>query len=830
MMLKKSAFYTTIAIVLIVLCAIPAINLPTVEGAGSKKTFAFIGALPNPVGVGQEVLLHLGISDPTAWPQSGWTGITVIVTRPDGTNETLGPFSTDTTGGTGTIYIPATAGNYTLQTFFPQQTNTVAASGYPVGTVFAASSSTPLKLVVQEDPIPYYPSGALPTEYWARPINAQLREWAAVSGNWLSPSSLFGPAIWPAWIAYGNADAPDSPHILWTKPIGDTMGGLIGGEYGGDSYGTGDAYEGKWAGSIIINGILYYNKFESGQPHQQVVAVDIHTGKELWTKDFNNSRIAFGQVLDFKSFNYMGAFSYLWTTVGTTWHAWEPLTGDWRYSMTNVPSGTSIYGPNGEICRYTYDLAHGWMTFWNSTKVIFGNGADADLGSWGSKVRGVTYDASRGIEWNKTLPMNLPGSVRVSFLHEMAMGSLNTVEEIKIWGISLKPGQEGTLIFNKSWKTPSEWTEGNVSFAGMSGGWTAYSIEDKVAVLSIKETRSHYAFSLENGNFMWGPTPSQIYLDMYFGDGKLIADGKFYSANVGGIVYCYDVKTGKLLWTYAADDPYTEFQFGNNWWLEPMFLADGKLYLGHAEHSANNPRPRGAPFICLNATTGDVVWRVNGLLRTSHWGGLAIIGDSIMVMQNTYEQQIYAVGKGPSAITVEAPLTAVKTTESLVIRGTVTDVSPGVNSDALTARFPNGVPVVSDESMGDWMKYVYQQFERPTNATGVPVELTAIDPNGNYRIIGTTTTDSRGFFSLQWNPDVSGKYTVIATFAGTGGYYGSSAETAFAVDDPAATASPQPTQAPSMADLYFMPGIIGVIVAVIVVGAVLALLLLRKRP
>jgi hypothetical protein len=53
--------------------------------------------------------------------------------------------------------------------------------------------------------------------------------------------------------------------------------------------------------------------------------------------------------------------------------------------------------------------------------------------------------------------------------------------------------------------------------------------------------------------------------------------------------------------------------------------------------------------------------------------------------------------------------------------------------------------------------------------------------------------------------------------------------TAFAVDTAPATPTPQPTQQPSMADLYFVPGIIGVIIAIIVVGAVL-LLALRKRP
>jgi hypothetical protein len=154
-MLKKSALKSAIVILLILLFAIPSITLSSAEAAGTKKTFAFIGALPNPVGVGQEVLLHIGIPDATAWPQPGWTGITVTVTKPDGTTQTLGPFTTDTTGGTGTIYIPAIAGNYTLQSHFPEQESTVAASGYPAGTVFTASDSQPLTLIVQEDPIPY---------------------------------------------------------------------------------------------------------------------------------------------------------------------------------------------------------------------------------------------------------------------------------------------------------------------------------------------------------------------------------------------------------------------------------------------------------------------------------------------------------------------------------------------------------------------------------------------------------------------------------------------------------------------------------------------------
>ena len=117
----------------------------------------------------------------------------------------------------------------------------------------------------------------------------------------------------------------------------------------------------------------------------------------------------------------------------------------------------------------------------------------------------------------------------------------------------------------------------------------------------------------------------------------------------------------------------------------------------------------------------------------------------------------------------------------------------------------------------------------PTNFTGVTVAINVVDANGNYRTIGTATTDASGHYSLVWTPDITGRYTVIATFAGTNGYYGSSATTAFAVDQPVATATPMPTPAPSAADLYFLPAIAGLFVAIIV-SIALTVLVLTKKP
>jgi hypothetical protein len=190
---------------------------------------------------------------------------------------------------------------------------------------------------------------------------------------------------------------------------------------------------------------------------------------------------------------------------------------------------------------------------------------------------------------------------------------------------------------------------------------------------------------------------------------------------------------------------------------------------------------------------------------------------------------VYAIGTGPSSTTVTASPKVTTYGSSVQIEGTVTDVSPGTKSDALTLRFPNGVPAVSDASMSEWMKYVYMQFDRPLNATGVPVSLSVVDSNGNYREIGNTTSDAQGYFSFNWKPDITGQYTLYASFAGTKSYYGSNSETSFAVDPAAPTASPYPVTVLPPTETYFAISTIAIIIAIAIVGAVIVLVL-RKRP
>ena len=216
-------------------------------------------------------------------------------------------------------------------------------------------------------------------------------------------------------------------------------------------------------------------------------------------------------------------------------------------------------------------------------------------------------------------------------------------------------------------------------------------------------------------------------------------------------------------------------------YIRPVIYTDGKIYIAHMEHSSIDPKPRGAPFICLDMETGDEIWRADGLFRGTLWGGIGIIGDSIIATMDTYDQRVYAIGKGPSATTVTASPEVSVHGSSVLVKGMVTDISPGTEDYALTARFPNGVPAVADESMSDWMLYVYKQFPRPADATGVEVVLEAVDPNGNFYEIGRVTSDMSGMFKKMWTPEIEGKYTIIATFEGSESYWSSYAETAIGV-------------------------------------------------
>jgi len=897
--LDRKTLASMIALVLIISMGASVIPVDAHSPAWTIPTNSYITATPSPVGVGQSVTLVCWVDQnpPTAGGTQGprWGGCKIDVTKPDGAKETIGPFILrSATANDWVTYVPDQVGTYTFVFSWPGQTLTNAtdaegvmqAAGVPyLGDFFAGSTSQPLKVVVQQDPIAEWQEPPLPAEYWTRPINDANRGWSVLASNWLRGS----------WNVnnFQTGFAPDSSHIMWTQPLTPTYaGGINDAQWPGIPTDTND-YQNPFSGSpIIMNGKIYQNVPNQGRESGSYgyYCRSLYTGEILWFKNgtdngLNNpytintglgSRTAYGQQMykqltqgqlyHYASVNGAGVLEYLWIIDGSTWYLLEASTGDWILTLVNVPGGTAVQDQDGSLLRYSYNAATGNLLCWNSSQSIppsapFGTGQQQWKLLLGSTIDAVNdrnwtkmgvlpnlrddYDASdilprSGYTMNLTVEKNLPGITSVlqddNRVPKMIFGA-SSLSGLGALGTSISPDvfsafamtinehaapyspfplKTNTQNTNLGFTTTMLWSKNiSVPVTGKNYTWSVggADYDARIFVVSCKQTMQKWGYSLDTGNLLWGPTISEGTFN-YYGMGDTTYYGKYLlSAGYSGTLYCYDPQTGDLMWTYNATSVGRESPYGANYPISITAVCDGKVYLHSTEHSPTKPLWRGSYLRCINITDGTEMWK---LLDFNMGAGIA---DGYIITGNQYDNNIYCIGKGPSAVTVTAPETVQSLGTSVLLKGTVTDQSPGAKD----------TPAIADADMQAWMEYIYSQQAMPTNAKGVTVSLDTIDPNGNFVNIGTTTSDIDGKFSYMWTPEVPGKYNVIATFPGSNSYYASHETTAIGVSDAAPTAAPTAAPVESAADLYFVPAIAGLFVAIIVVGALLALLLLRKR-
>ena len=806
---KTKTEISTIALILVLTISATLVTLPTISAhdpAWEIPSYSYLYVAPDPIGVGQSAYLVFWLDQPppTAAGAGGdrWQNMEIEVTTPDGTTETLGPFTSDPVGGGWTMYTPVQVGTYSFEFNFPGQVVSLyGPKGVPgspnpfIGDTFLPSSAT-ATLEVQQDPIPDLRSYSLPTEYWTRPIEGQNTQWTYIASNWLSGSHIVGK-VQP------DGAAPNSAHIMWTKPL--EYGGVVGGSrtgIDGVTFYDGTAYEGKFGNPIIMNGRLYYDIPLSGsRSGGGYVCVDLLTGEELWWK--NTTAPSFAQLYDYESPNQHGVIpnGYLWSTVGSDWYAYDGLTGNWLFTLTNVPSGTQVYGPNGEILRYVLDSESKCLALWNNT-AAHGLTAARDSADTTSsnylqwRPLGKTVNASEAYSWNVSVPWLSTDAYVLKIVHDdfilgmngsfpsvASLFSTGSSDPYTMWTMSLKPESRGDLLWMRTYDAPP----GNIT-RETAPMWMQTYLDPEVDVFLKydKQTIQWSGYSLEDGEQLWQASPEH---DLnYYADVGLprytVAYGKLYSTGYSGIVYCYDLTDGSLLWEYSA--PTGLASTYPNWPLGPGAVADGKLYLFTTEHSANAPHWQGVQMRCINATTGEEIWTVDGY---GSQGAMAV-ADGYLVYLNSYDMQIYCVGKGPSETTVSGPATTIPLGEEVLITGSVIDLSTGTEQNEQAARFPNGVPAMSDASMSEWMEYVYMQKQMSQNATGVEVVITTVDPNGNTYELGTATSTTTGTYGCTFEPPVPGLYRIIATFEGSDSYYGSCAETYVNVGEAPIAAQP----------------------------------------
>jgi len=873
---KATAIAFSLLLMLAITTSLVAVPLANAhDPPWSVPTYSFCNAAPDPVGLGQTVAVNFWVNmpPPTASAQYGdrWTGMTVKVTKPGGTTETLGPFTSDATGGTFTTYTPTELGEYTFQMFFPGNTlegNNLGApaSAYAeIGDWYEPSESNIASLTVQEEPIPNPKVNPLPTNYWTRPIYGENNEWYQISGAWLGlAASTF--AATGMYNATGNYNpyttAPNTAHILWTKP--EAFGGIIGGEFGNSqtaNYYSTSQYEPKFA-PIIMQGILYYTMYPGSSTYPQGwAAVDLHTGETLWTSENTNEVLKCGQIINMITPNQYGALAYLWSIPiaaagfaagGQYMSMYDAMTGAWILNITNTPSMTLETDEAGSLIGYYVNSTNPYaptLNMWNSTRCINlspyvsnygGGGATPDQWMWRPPL-GAQIDFSYGIQWSAPLPIeDTDGNSLIAMMSMFGFtfpSYLLSISAVQSNVVLLRGTSAGNqYLYQPGWTEEGGFSaiDGHQLWGVVNRTQVPWSIVYTGGVWSgsgafvqlTESTLSVTGYSLNTGQKLWGPTslPNASPFSS-LGANAIVANGSIYIWLYGGDVYSYDILSGDLNWEYHTPSAGLESPYGHNsiWTFTVGSIADGKLFVPEG-HMYSPPLYHGAQQLALNLTTGEVVWSIDAFDVTS---GPAI-SDGVMTTLNAYDNQIYAYGKGPSKITVSAPDSAYPLGTPIVIKGTVTDMSAGSQQQAVAANFPSGLPCVSDESMSDWMEYVYMQQPKPTNATGVKVTISVLDPNNNQYEVGTTTSNTDGTFGFMFDPPVPGMYTIIATFEGSESYYSSSTSTyLYMTEAPQATPEPTPTPA-SIADLYFLPMSIGTIIAIIVVGLLL-FMLLRKR-
>lgn len=873
---NRKLLYATILFAILALSTIATFApLSKADDKYHHSTYILAAAEPSPIGVGQTIYLTFLIENvpPAVLPTDNpkffyWSGVTLTLTLPDGTTTNMTGLSTSYAGAGTKAYVPAQIGNYTLVASFPGQT---IPSGPNAGIYFGPSTSKPVTFEVTNEPATQL-SYPLPSEYWTFPIEAENQQWYQYAGNWLA-GRFPSPSVQNAYNPY--TQGPYSAHVMWSQPW--SIGGLVGGSNAAQMY-----QFGRWPGGsdqyfspYIVNGIMYANLPQyypvggttgagGGAQPAGFEAIDLATGKVLWKQTAYNDSLSCAEVLYYsESTMATGDYVNLWDTAGTTWRVFDPLTGNLVQTITGAASGGKLtFGPSGELMIY-YINANGWLAAWNST---YFESAVAQMTGWGNSwiydpnvvyvVPQGSYNFSLGYQWNITIPKQtgigftagtLPNDMLICQSSIAATNTSTTM--LQMTAFSIDPNQYTSAPYNIQGLGALQKTTGNQTAKVLWGptnittfidndGYerieTAGYMNDGTPFFVIypRQTLSIDIYNARTGQKICSTEPFKSTFASFSGESNniQIADGKIFACGYDGTLSCFDPATGKLLWSYYVGDAGLNTPYGT-WPIDGSYsyytIGGDVVYLGANEHSPADPTWLGGQIWAVNETDGTLLWKIDSIQDETQ--PMAAYGNQLIYL-NFYDGKLYDIGKGPSATTVTAPQTQITAGQTVTITGSVLDKSPGAAQTEQTARFPNGLPCISDASMNDWMNYVYMQKPAPTNATGVQVTFSAIDPNNNYITLGTTTTDTSGNYGFVWNtPDVSGTYHIIASFSGSNSYWGSS-DTTYLNIASAATPNPTATTAAtqSLADQYFLPAIAAVLV-VMIVGFAMILVALRKR-
>jgi hypothetical protein len=819
---------------------------------GTFDTNVWISARPNVIGKDQSVLINIWAT-PASNAQRKLLGYHITITKPDGSIDEYTLNSERDTAATWMEYVPKETGVYKYKVDFPgcflpagyyndgvvYTTATEGASGYNIAvtnytgsTYYKPASSPEYTFTVQDDMVWSWPAVSLPTDYWTRPVAPELREWLPILGDW----PWYGPAgpdyytLYPDCSPYWNqrmdffpyVQGPSSAHVAWKQV--NAIGGITGsGRYA--TYGAaGWVYDVPFAttssspGTITMviagRGYMTVPRVRSELINGSIQSVattalqclDIRTGEVLWEVDgFTHS-----QTLEsFGNWQFGGAIEYPSTIVyldGNRLYKYNANTGAQTLNVSISPLTSAIHYMNG--------YALGVQNLGSNVS------ADQRYRLINFTTSGNTGNFTQRIVSNISWPLSsfpatsdFTAGIAASFGRGL-IGYDGTTPEQRLITVDMATG---AVLVNE---TIAE--AGAQDFMGYS---SACDLCDKGTYAFLNAWGEYIGLDLRTGDIKWTSDKMDAPWDANsFGAyDTTSAYGMFYRTGYSG-VYAFDWDTGKIVWKYEApaaspfETPYidqngtTVMSFNGG-----AYAADGKIYTINTEHTPTQPITRGWQLHCINATTGE------GVFKVRLTGSLGAIADGYLCVSESYTGTMYVLGKGKSETTVTAPDVVVPKGTSVVIKGTVLDLSPA----------QPGTPCVNKESMATQMEYLHKQLPigglwGNETLTGVPVVLTAMNQNGSITIGTVTTNGYYGTYSCEWNPPDEGSYEIIASFAGDESYGSSSASTTVVVGAASETTPQATTSNITMppVELYTIGSAIAVIIAV----AVATLLILRKKP
>ncbi len=832
-------------------------GMPTESGAGTSgalpsgvtpdvtvDTRAFLSFAPNPIGVGQTLLVNMWTNPPIS-PNRFQSGYSVEIMKPDNTTFTVGPFNSYPADATAYFtFIPDVAGTWQLKftfagEYFPNGTwlnnqlvpvNTTN-SYYLASAYYTPASTDWQSLTVQDAMVPSWPLTSLPTDYWTRPVHFENRQWWPILGSYPPYGVVGGGPTWPAdtniymsnynYVPY--VTAPNTAHIVFKQQV--AIAGMIGGTAGqyGQTANVGNP-------SVIYAGRAYQTLTVpiNGVPTSCAVCYDIRTGEQYYAIPISQGGVT-PQVV---SYTPPGAGAVEGAIAESTYSVSllslasnrlikiDPYSGAVTLNVTGM-TPQLLGGAQGSVSQ---------TGFYADPYVIsiqqIGSGPSLQYRLINWTTAGSSTNFTSRIANNVSLPwgyVNFGGGV-------LGYGGIvaDFESNIMVWMVGLAPIALG--VYHGTWMMAVDMSTGQLLW-NRTYEDTRYSTAclcaDHGMVAVLMEQGYYSAFDLHTGDLVWNSDPfSYPWSSAGFGAYAVqSAYGLLYREAYDG-VYAFNWTNGKMVWRFIAPAPpfETPYNDGNGTAVYSFngggFVADGKLYTYNTEHTPSYPRTRGWKLFCIDAMTGEGIWNITGSMSPG------AVADGYLVNVNPDDGYVYSFGKGLSATTVTAsPKTGAQGSQVL-IEGTVFDQSPA----------QPGTPCVSAGSMTTQMEYLHMQLPIAgiwgnVTMTGVTVKLTAVDPNCNMIDIGETTTDPYyGTFNFAWTPDNQGTYTIMATFAGDDAYGSSSASTAIVVGSAAATSTPTSTSGSSdEANSTLLTLTIGMGIAIIIAIAIATVLILRKH-